>query len=307
MIEDSKTLEPTLEDIAGMADVGVGNMDYINAARGEIQKWEGEKPGFLQKVGSAVLAPAEKAAEKLVPKRVTEAVAKAIEACLAFLAKQGPRSFDAEAIRKSVRDRAAALSGGNPPDFAQRLQAADERSQHYRNWHVGYAATEGAGTGSLGLPGLAADIPALFGILVREIQEIGCCYGYDPSSPEEQEYLLHILRAGFASNVKLKMEFVVIMKEFEQILLRVAWKQMAKELASKQVTKGALLAGLRHLAKTLGVQITKRKALQMIPVIGAVVGASLNGTLANDIGKTAYMSYRRRYIQEHGGAALAIE
>jgi DNA-binding transcriptional regulator YhcF (GntR family) len=80
----------------------------------------------------------------------------------------------------------------------------------------------------------------------------------------------------------------------------VAWKHMAQELANKQLTKGAMLAGMRQLAKSLGIQLTRRKALQMIPLIGAVVGASLNGVLAHDIGKTAYMSYRRRWMQENG-------
>jgi hypothetical protein len=279
-------------------------MDYAESARNEITLWEDEKPGMLKKVGAAVLLPAEKAAEKLIPQRVQETVAKAIEACLAFLATQGPRTFDSEAIRKSVHDRAQALSGDRPPTFAEHLQAADERAQHYLNWHVGYAATEGAGTGVLGLPGLAADIPALFGILIRQIQEIGCCYGYNPSIIQEREYLLHILRAGTAANVKLKMEFVVAMKQFEQLLLNMAWKQMAKELANKQITKGALLAGMRQFAKSLGIQLTKRKALQMIPIIGAVVGASLNGVLANDIGRAAYMSYRRRWLQENGGRPI---
>ena len=276
-------------------------MDYAESARDEIKQWEAEKPGTLKKLGSAMLMPAEKAAEKLIPDRVQEAVAKAIEACLIFLARQGPRTFDGAAIRKSVLDRAEVLAGSAEANAAHLLQAADERAQHYHNWHIGYAATEGAGTGALGFPGLAADIPALFGILVRQIQEIGCCYGYDPYEVEEREYLLHILRAGFASNVKLKMEFIVAMKQFEEVLVRMAWKKMAKELANKEITKGAMLAGLRQLAKALGIQLTKRKALQMIPIVGAVVGASLNGVLANDIGRTAYMSYRRRWMQENSG------
>src|SRR5207248_3898292 len=36
----------------------------------------------------------------------------------------------------------------------------------------------------------------------------------------------------------------------------------------------AALAALRQFAKSLGIQITKRKALQMVPIIGALVGAS---------------------------------
>ena len=71
------------------------------------------------------------------------------------------------------------------------------------------------------------------------------------------------------------------------------------ELAAKQVSQLSLIAAVRQLAKSLGINLTKRKALQVVPIIGAIVGASFNGTYANDIGRTAFMSYRRRWIAEH--------
>jgi hypothetical protein len=98
--------------------------------------------------------------------------------------------------------------------------------------------------------------------------------------------------------VKIKVEFLVSLKQFEQALLHAAWKKMASDLAAKHLGKTPLLAAVHQFARTLGVQITKRKALQMIPVVGALVGASLNGALANDVGKAAFMSYRRRKMAE---------
>ena len=275
-------------------------MDYLEKAKDEVRLWENEKPSLLGKVANVLVAPAEKAAEKLTPVKIQEAVGRAIEGCLTFLAKQSPRTFDAAKIRAGVQKRAEALAGGSPPDFAHALEAADERAQQSLNWHVAYAAGEGGATGMAGFAGLAADIPALFGILIRQIQEIATCYGYNVDAVEEREYMLHILRTGFASNVKLKVEFLVSLKQFEQVLLQVAWKKMAQDLAAKHMGKTSLLAAMHQFAKTLGFQITKRKALQMIPVIGAVVGASLNGTLAHDVGKAAYMSYRRRRMEENG-------
>lgn len=286
-------------------------MNAIETARQEIREWEDAKPGFIEKVGSVVFTPIEHAAGKLIPTAVQETVSKAIEGCLSFLAIQGPRTFDADAIRKEVSDLAKKFEGKDDPSPSNQLKAADERANHYWNWHIGYAATEGAATGAAGFAGLAADIPALFAVIIRQIQEIGACYGYPPDSNEEREYLLHILRTGSVGNVKAKMEFVVGLKQFEQTLLKSAWRQMNREFAQKQFTRGSLLAGLRHFANTLGIQITKRKALQMIPIIGAVVGASFNGMLARDVGKAAYMSYRRRWLadrevapEESGGRTL---
>ena len=149
------------------------------------------------------------------------------------------------------------------------------------------------------MPGLILDIPAIFSILIREIQGIACSYGYDPNCEAEREYLLHLIRVGTTTNIKEKMAFVISLKELEQILIKVAWKRMTEQLAAKQISKQSLLAALRQFAKSIGIQLTKRKALQMIPVIGALVGGSFNGMLANDIGKTAYMCYRRRWIADH--------
>ena len=272
-------------------------MDYVEQAKQEIAKWESEKPGFLNQATNFLLWPAEKAAGALIPDTVLEAVGRAVETCLSGLASLTNLTFNAAAIVEKVSIRTRDL-GGN---LCHRLQATDEGAAEIWTYHVGYAIAEGGITGVGGLAGLAADIPALFAILVRELQEIATCYGFDVTVDREREYLLHVLQAGFAANVKVKMGFVVSLKEIEQILINVAWKKMAEDLASKQLTKHSMLAALRQFAKTLGYQLTKRKALQLVPIVGALVGASLNGALANDIGKAAYMSYRRRWIAEHRG------
>jgi len=84
---------------------------------------------------------------------------------------------------------------------------------------------------------------------------------------------------------------------------------MNKALARNELSRLAALAALRQFAKSLGIQITKRKALHAIPVVGASVGASFNATFINDVGRAAYMSYRRRWVREHidgpGGLAGA--
>lgn len=275
----------------------MATMDYIEAAKSEIKEWEQEKPGFLNQVADFALWPAEKAAEALIPNGVQDAVGSAIQKCLSLLASQTVRTFDAESIRDDVK-KAAHKSAKKSIIVDRELRAADERAAKSWNWHIGFAVAEGAATGAGGFAGLAADVPALFGILIREIQEIATCYGYDATNESEKEYCLHILRTGFASNAKLKLEFIISLKEFEQILINVTWKKMTEALAAKQISKQSLLAALRQYAKNLGYQLTKRKALQMVPVVGAIVGASLNGTLANDIGKAAYMSYRRRWLAE---------
>lgn len=267
--------------------------EYIEEAKAQIARWESEGPGFLAAVGDIVLWAPQKAAEKLVPEAVQDAVSKAIESFLSRLDSLARSLFDPD----EVRQRLDAL--GSSDD--QQLKCADEAAKHYWNWHVGYAAAEGGATGAAGLVGLAADVPALFTVALRLIQQIGTCYGYDVSKDAEREYVLHILRTGSTGDLKAKLECLIGLKQIEEILLKVTWKKMGESFARGEIGKQAALFGVKKFSKSLGIQITKRKALQMVPVVGALVGASFNATFINDIGRTAYMSYRRRWIAEREG------
>jgi hypothetical protein len=265
--------------------------NYTENARQEIIEWEAQGPGFLGQVGDFVLWPVQKAAEALVPEGVQEAVNKAIVSGLRGLSKTSRALVDVSEVRSRLVD--LRQSEG------QMLRGSDLAAQHYWNWHIAYAAAEGGATGGAGIFGLAADIPGLFTISIRLIQQIATCYDYDISEDMEQEYGLQVLRTGSTGDMKAKLEFLIGLKEVEQILLNVAWKNMNEALARRELSKHAALAALRQFAKSLGVQITKRKALQMVPVVGALIGASFNASFVNDVGRAAYMNYRRRWITEH--------
>lgn len=275
-------------------DAESAGKEYLKNAKNEIHKWEEEGPGFLAQVGDFILWPALKAAEALIPDGVYEAVGKAVHGFLSGLGGVSDFTVDRGSIISGVKKRQ-----GRKTDFASRLKAADEQANECWNWNIGYGAAEGAGTGALGIFGLAADIPALFTICLREIQEIALCYGYDVTTPEEKEYMLQVLRTGSTGDIKAKMEFLIMLKQIEQILLKVSWKKMASDLAAKQISQLSLLAAVKQFAKSLGIQVTKRKALQSVPIVGALIGASFNATFVNDIGRASYMCYRRRFIAEH--------
>jgi EcsC protein family len=270
--------------------------DYVSKAKQEIYQWEHEGPSWLAQVGDFILWPATKAADLLIPDGVQDAVGKAIETFLIGISNLSDLTFDQADVRQRVATERATF--GRSRGMWSKLAAADRAAQHYWNWNLSYAVAEGAGAGAGGLPGLAADIPALFTLVIRLIQQVSVCYGYDPTKPEERDYVIHILRTGSAGDIKTKLEALMFLKQLETILLKVSWKKMTADLAAKQISQLSLLAAVRQFAKSLGINLTKRKALQMVPIIGAIVGASFNGIYANDIGRTAYMSYRRRWIAE---------
>ncbi len=271
---------------------------YIEQAKQEIERWESQGPGFLSQVGDSILWPAQKAAELLIPEGVQEAVGKACEGFLSGLGSASQLIVDKDEINKKVKTLVT--------QNGDELKAADEAAKHYWNWNVGYAAAEGGATGALGLLGLPPDIPLLFIITLRLIQQVGVCYSYDIADESEKEYVMHILRTGSTAEITAKMEFLVGLKQVEQILVKVTWKKMNEALARKEISRISILAAMRQFAKSLGIQLTKRKALQMVPLVGALVGASFNGVFVNDVGRAAYMSYRRRRIAELEGLALSM-
>lgn len=269
--------------------------NYVTDALSEIDKWEKEGPSFLAQVGDIILWPAQKTAELLIPDGLFDAVGTAIQGFLAGLGTVSDFTVNRDAIDAAVSKRRSGAVGS-----VSHLRAADAQANECWAWNVGYAALEGGATGALGLPGLAADIPALMTISLRQIQEIAMSYGYDTRTPQEFDYMLQVLRTAATGDIRAKMEFLLMLKQIEQILLNVTWKKMTADLAAKQMSQLSLLAAIKQFAKSLGIQLTKRKALQSVPIVGVLVGASFNGAFLNDIGRASYMCYRRRFIEENG-------
>jgi hypothetical protein len=81
-------------------------------------------------------------------------------------------------------------------------------------------------------------------------------------------------------------------------LSKQTWKAMATKSASERFGVEASITAVRALAKQLGINLTKRKALAAIPVIGAVVGACANAWFLNDVAEAAQRTYQQRWLQD---------
>jgi len=277
------------------------NKAYVEKVRHEVRQWESERPGFLNNLTDILLFPAKKMARSLMPTGVRRAAGKAIYELLLRLGSSTELFVDRERIYRRV-DAAYRKRGDE-------LRAADSAARHYWRKGIAYAAGEGGAAGAVGLVGLAADLPALLAISIRSIRQIGTCYGYDMDSRGEKEHVLHVLRLGSASTLQAKMEFLAGIKEIQRVLVRLSVTSAAERIASSQLSRLSVLTALRQFAERLGVQLTTRKALELVPVVGAVIGGSFNAMFVNDVGRAAYMAYRRRRLVELDSpdmAALAL-
>ncbi len=164
------------------------------------------------------------------------------------------------------------------------------------NWAIGMASAEGGVTGALGLPGIAADIPAIIVMALRTIHKIGICYGFEVSTKEDREFVLAILAASGANDMGEKVAALMTLRSIEVTIAKQSLKVLTRKAATDRMSREAGFIAIKNLAKQLGVNLTKRKALQAIPAIGAVVGASVNGWYIKEVGWAARRAFQERWL-----------
>ncbi|MBU1413962.1 EcsC family protein [Myxococcota bacterium] len=147
--------------------------------------------------------------------------------------------------------------------------------------------------------GLAADIPAVITLALRTIHKIGFCYGFECTSESDKKFILGILSAAGSNSMKEKVASLMLIRSIEVSLLKQTWKAMAQKAAEQQLSKEGGIIAIKSLAKQMGINLTKRKALQAIPVIGAGVGASVNGWYIKEVGWAARRCFQERWLVEN--------
>ncbi len=145
--------------------------------------------------------------------------------------------------------------------------------------------------------GLFADVPALMVLVLRTIHKIGYCYGYAAKTPEEDAFALQILAAASANSLQEKAGALMAMAELEQRLQAVAVSGVGTGY-QESLGKETVLLLIQRLARQVGINLTKRKVLEMVPGLGALVGAAMNGNYLQDVGWTARWKFQSRWLRE---------
>lgn len=186
-----------------------------------------------------------------------------------------------EAIKQMIQ---ATLAGSNilkkkNPSIIHSLQGKDEEITKKISQYQKIAVVEGAGTGAGGILLGLADFPLLLSIKMNFLMEAAATYGYDTDQLEERIYLLYIFQLAFSSEGK-RREVLEVIENWEEEKQRVAtlnWQELQQEYRDF---------------------IDFVKMLQLVPGIGAAVGAYANYNLMDQLGEAARNVYRWRYFQE---------
>ena len=185
------------------------------------------------------------------------------------------------------------------PDF-ENLRECDASADFGINIHVAAAAVEGGAAGFFGIISLPADIPAVIALALRTIRQVGAEYGYTANTEDERLFVLAVLRASGANSQAEKTEALLALRLVLVALQRQTWKAMATKAATQALSLEGAIIAVRSVAKQLGINLTKRKALAAVPGIGAFVGASVNGWYIRDVGIAAQRLYQERWLRDRG-------
>lgn len=162
--------------------------------------------------------------------------------------------------------------------FKQRELKVRNRIKWYRNT----ASVEGAVTGAGGILMGFADFPAFLTIKMKMLFDIAGLYGFDTKDYKERLFLLYIFQISFSSQERRNelIEFLEnwdahvdsLPKEFNEF----DWKTFQLDYRD---------------------YIDLAKLAQLIPIVGAGVGAIANYRLTAHLGKNAMNAYRLRLLK----------
>lgn len=144
------------------------------------------------------------------------------------------------------------------------------------------ASVEGAVTGAGGILLGLADLPAFLTIKMKMLFEIAAAYGYDVRKFEERLYILYVFKITFSSQ-QSRNQTISILENWEEYVAGLPPETSDFDWRDFQLEYRDYL----DLAKLV----------QLIPIIGAPVGAIANYKLAAKLGSVSKQCYRMRLFR----------
>jgi len=173
----------------------------------------------------------------------------------------------------------------------------EDREAKVRAAIDGWKKAAGAEGGAAGLGGFAfalADFPLLMSFKLKLLFEIAALHGHDGSALSERLYILHIFELAF-SDVEHRRRVLEAMDDWDkrphpESLADFDWRSFQQQYRD---------------------HIDLAKLAQLLPVVGAPVGAVVNWRLTAHLGETAIMAYRMRWLaaagtHTHGSASAGL-
>ncbi|WP_230351141.1 EcsC family protein [Lelliottia sp. WAP21] len=262
---------------------------YDQTALTQIHKWKNPESSFLSRSLEMIGKPLNSAGEVVLSTPVVgNAIQSAVQGLVGVCNDAALWSVRSESIFDEFRKDGFEHIYSYGDIETLRLEDIDKTVGWLAAKYKGLALAEGAGTGALGIAGIAIDIPSLITLNLRAIGEYATYYGFDINRQEERLFAFNILGFSSASSTMAKnVAMAQLVKISQQVAKKVVWEELEKQVFVKII---------KQIASSLGIRITKAKLAQIIPVAGAAVGGGYNAWFTSNVCEAAYNLYRERFL-----------
>lgn len=187
------------------------------------------------------------------------------------------------AIKQTIRAVFAGAGFTTPPILTNAsLQERETKVDSRIKFYARTAAAEGAVTGAGGILLGLADFPLWLTVKMKMLFEIAALYGYNVKDLKERLYILYIFEITFSKQGR-RREIYNIIKDWDNYI--------------KDVPEDINSFDWRTFQQEYRDYLDLAKLLQLVPGIGAPVGAVVNLRLTNKLGTMAKNAYRLRMLK----------
>jgi uncharacterized protein (DUF697 family) len=262
--------------------------EYERKVRTEIDAWIDGDASLVSQALNWAMQPMDWVVKRIVSDELVEQADAAVLQFLSLLNDASEWTYDSTELLREVNRRGMKVTSVEELRD-QPIEQLDPIARSYTNENALLAAVEGGGTGLGGAVLIAADIPLLFGINMRLIQQIGSAYGFSMRGPAYRPLVLSIFNVATSNSRTAKQDAV---RE-----VSVAGAALAREMEYRGRVSGSFREQNRHLPREIAKNLVGRKLAQAIPIAGAAVGAGINYWFTTETAETAYMLMRALYIE----------
>jgi len=238
-------------------------MQYEQQIIQELKDWQHKmlrKPSLTSKMATAVQGKI----NNVIPQKVHDAITIAVKNMVRAVLFGATYTTSKPLYNKPLEEREALV---------------DNKIETYKKT----GAAEGGITGAGGFFTSLADFPLLLGIKIKMLFDIAALYGFDVKDYRERLYMLYIFQLAFSSAEERKKVYLQIEDWDNQLHNLPAdihdfdWQTFQQQYRD---------------------YMDIAKLAQMLPIIGAAVGAIANYRLIQKLGYTAKQAYRMRFINK---------
>lgn len=252
-----------------------------------IREWQAEPPGPATRWFAKASGPASRLVQRALPTYVLRGALDAAQHA---------------AGRADGQDALLRRAGVETVEAMQcvSLEHCNALSVHVRRRAMLLGGAGGAVFGTGGKAGLVLDVPALLLLALRTIQRVGICYGERCLQRADDRVVIAIFAAASANSVAEKTQAVQALRASEQLdgldPTSAAWRDGVERAAERELAKEAATYSLNNLARTLSLHLGWRKAASVAPIVGALIGGSVNAWYVHDVGRVAQLCFQERWL-----------